>query len=57
LREHYRFSVWLKRANWGTLPDVDDVVSFEGRTYRVIALSDDTANVTRRLDLGEQYAE
>ena len=56
LRDEYRFSVYLRAADFSPLPSAGDTVVIATVTYRVLLREDDSAARVTRLDLGEEYA-
>jgi hypothetical protein len=55
LREQYRFSVYCQASDFGTLPDVDDIVTVNGTDFLVLDTQLGPAEQVLRLDLGEEY--
>jgi len=55
LRQSYRFSVYLRAVDVGTLPTLRSTVTISGTEYRVLNADVGDADRLYRLDLGEKY--
>jgi len=56
LRQEYRFSVYVRSVDVGTLPTLRTVVTIGSTDYRVLNADVSDADRLYRLDLGEEYA-
>ena len=57
LRDRYRFSIYVAQQNLGTVPKVDDLVTFDGRDYVILGKVSDDIEQLLRLDVGEEFAD
>ena len=55
--EQYSFSVLCSPALRDAGPGIDEKVTIDGTTYRILSTDRDAAGVELRLDLGPEYAQ